>query len=104
MVPAAQQLARDGGVAGLTQKVAGTRGAGDADALAKDVEALRAQLVDAGELGPGPLVAAAHARIRKDIAFLDADRAMDRDVARAIDLVDRGEVLEAARLAMGPSA
>jgi histidine ammonia-lyase len=104
MVQAAQQLARDGGVAGLTQKVAGTRGAGDADALAKDVEALRAQLVDAGELGPGPLVAAAHARIRKDIAFLDADRAMDRDVARAIDLVDRGEVLEAARLAMGPSA
>jgi histidine ammonia-lyase len=65
---------------------------------------LRVQLAEGGEFVPGPLVAAAHARLRRDIPFMPNDRALDRDVARAIDLVERGEILAAARLAMSPQA
>jgi histidine ammonia-lyase len=59
---------------------------------------LRLHMVE-GEARPGNAVAAAHAAIRKRIAFLDHDRALDGDVAAALALVADGSVLAAARAA-----
>jgi histidine ammonia-lyase len=102
MLGAAQQLARTGHPGVLKPKVGNAVSAADAPILDTELEALRVQLASAPEFGPGPVVAAAHARLRKDIAYMPRDRAMDRDIARAVDLVERGELLAAARGAMGP--
>jgi histidine ammonia-lyase len=103
MLAAAQQLARTGHPGVLRGKVAGAAAVTgeESKTLDAEVEALRVQLAAAGDFAPGPLVAAAHARLRQDIAFMPADRALDGDVARAVALVESGEVLAAARLAMG---
>ena len=100
MLGAAQQLARTGHPGVLRQKVCNAVAAADAATLGAELEALRVQLAQAAEFAPGPVVAAAHARLRKDIPFMPRDRAMDRDIARAVDLVERGELLAAARGAM----
>jgi histidine ammonia-lyase len=42
-------------------------------------------------------VAAAHAAIRREIPFLDRDRALDGEVATAVRLVREGTILGAAR-------
>jgi histidine ammonia-lyase len=102
MLGAAQQLARTAHPGVLKPKVGGAGNGADAATLDAELEALRVQLVQAAEFAPGPVVAAAHARLRKDIPFMPRDRAMDRDIARAVDLVERGELLAAARGAMGP--
>jgi histidine ammonia-lyase len=102
MLGAAQQLARTGHPGVLRSKVCNVVADADSATLDAELEALRVQLAEAAEFGPGPVVAAAHARLRKDIAYMPRDRAMDRDIARAVDLVERGEVLAAARGAMGP--
>ena len=60
---------------------------------------LRLRMVQ-GEAEPGRAVAAAHAAIRERIAFLAHDRALDRDVRTALELVADGSVLAAA-LAVG---
>jgi histidine ammonia-lyase len=101
MLGAAQQLARTNHPGVLRPKICNTVAAEDAATLDAELEALRVQLTQAAEFAPGPVVAAAHARLRKDIAFMPRDRAMDRDIARAVDLVERGELLAAARGAMG---
>ena len=44
-------------------------------------------------LRPGDVVAAAHARIRETIPFLDRDRALDGEVAAAVRLVSEGALL-----------
>ncbi len=62
-----------------------------------EVEGLRAELAAAPAYGPGRAVAAAHAAIRARIRFLDRDRAMDGEVATAVQLVRDGSVLAAAR-------
>jgi histidine ammonia-lyase len=59
---------------------------------------LRLRMVE-GEARPGRAIAAAHAAIRERIAFLDRDRALDGDVARALRMVADGDVLAAARSA-----
>jgi histidine ammonia-lyase len=102
MLRAAQQLARTAHPGILKRKIAGAGAftGEEAQALDAEAEALRVQLADAPAFAPGPLVAAAHARIRRDIPFMAVDRALDRDVARALELVERGEVLEAMRAAM----
>ena len=60
---------------------------------------LRVRMVE-GEVHPGHAVAAAHAAIRDRIAFLDRDRALDGDVAKALHMVADGSVLTAARAAL----
>jgi len=102
MLGAAQQLARTAHPGALKPKVGGAGNGADAATLDAELEALRVQLTQAAEFAPGPVVAAAHARLRRDIPFMPRDRAMDRDIARAVDLVERGELLAAARGAMGP--
>jgi histidine ammonia-lyase len=102
MLGAAQQLARTNHPGVLRPKIGNAVSDKDAATLDAELEALRVQLTQHPEFGPGPVVAAAHARLRKDIPFMPRDRAMDRDIARAVDLVERGELLAAARGAMGP--
>jgi histidine ammonia-lyase/phenylalanine ammonia-lyase len=41
-----------------------------------------------------PQARAAHALIRKHVAFLDRDRRLDRDVARVVELIREGELLQ----------
>ena len=65
-----------------------------------EAEGLRTELANADAFHPGRVVAAAHAAIRERIAFLDRDRALDGEVATAINLVVSGVVLAAARRAM----
>src|SRR5690606_32416503 len=60
-----------------------------------EVEALRQELARAEPFHPGWRVAAAHAAIRRRIPFLDRDRALDADVAAAVELVADGTLLEA---------
>jgi histidine ammonia-lyase len=59
---------------------------------------LRVAMVE-GEAHPGTAVAAAHAALRERIAFLDHDRALDRDVQAALAMVADGSVLAAAQAA-----
>ena len=50
-------------------------------------------LADAGEFHAGHAVRAAFATIRKNIAFMQRDRAMDGDIQRICDLVMEGGLL-----------
>ena len=42
----------------------------------------------------GPRTKAAHELLRKHVAFLDGDRRLDRDIARTVDLIRSGELLQ----------
>ena len=46
---------------------------------------------------PGESVARAHAAIRRRVAFLDRDRALDGEVAIMVELVREGVILGAAQ-------
>ena len=99
MINAARDLARRGDAEALAAKVQGGPlpvAEGRTDFLA-EVEALRAELATTAEFHPGPAVAAAHARLRQSIPFLDRDRALDGEVATAVRLVESGELLSAIR-------
>jgi len=98
-INAARTLAAAGSSDALAAKVACGPASNDDTraAFLAEVEALRAELADAPEFQPGRAVGAAYAVIRKHIAFLDRDRALDGEVATAIALVRDGGVLAAAR-------
>ncbi|MGH8085929.1 MAG: HAL/PAL/TAL family ammonia-lyase [Lysobacter sp.] len=101
MINAARDLADRADAAALAEKVQGgprQDSAEHADFIA-EVEELRIELAEAAEFRPGRAVAAAHAAIRARIPFLQRDRALDGEVAAAVQLVVDGEVLAAARLA-----
>ncbi len=102
MINAARELARTADAEALAEKINGAPRA-DAPARAEflaEVEALRAELAQAQEYRPGRAVAAALARLRQDIAFMNQDRAMDGEVETAVALVSNGELLAAARAAL----
>lgn len=99
MINAARDLARRADAEALAAKVQGgplPAATGRADFIV-EVEALRAELAATDEFRPGPVVAAAHARLRQSIPFLDRDRALDGEVATAVRLVESGELLSAIR-------
>ncbi len=99
MINAARDLASRAGTAAFAGKVQG--GASGADAVfLEEVEGLRAELASSDEFHPGHAVAAAHAALRAEIPFLDRDRAMDAEVATAVQLVESGRLLDAARVAL----
>ena len=99
MINAARDLADRADARALAAKVQGgpVDGSPDYERFLAEVEALRAELSQAGEFHPGRAVAAAHAAIRAEIPFLDRDRAMDGEVATAVRLVSENRVLAAAR-------
>jgi histidine ammonia-lyase len=102
MINAARALAAGGDVEALAAKVHGAPlpGAPDRAAFLQEVEALRLELAGSAEFQPGRPVSAALERLRRDIAFMDSDRAMDAEVALVVRLVEAGEILEAARAAL----
>lgn len=102
MINAARALARRADAEALAAKIAGAPlpGGNGRDAFLAEVEALRAELAETDEFRPGNAVAVAHAAIRARIAFLDRDRALDGEVATVVQLVESGEVLQAARSAL----
>ena len=86
--------------AGFAAKIHGApRDGDDLATFLGEVEGLRADLATAEAYGPGAAVAAAHAALRDRIPFLDRDRAMDAEVAMAVQLVADGTLLAAARAA-----
>ena len=101
MINAARELARNGDAESLAAKVNGAPlpGSPDRAKFLEEVEALRVELAESREFRPGRSVAAALKRLRQDIAFMDADRAMDGEVALAVRLVEQGELLAAAKAA-----
>jgi histidine ammonia-lyase len=102
MINAARELARQSDAETFAEKIqsAPQPGAAERAAFLVEVEALRAELAASDEYRPGRAVAAALARLRRDIPFMAHDRAMDADVALAVRLVEQGELLSAARAAM----
>lgn len=95
MINAARELAGRTDAAAFAVKVQGSADAGAA--FLAEVEGLRAELAGADEFHPGRAVAAAHAAVRSEIPFLDRDRAMDGEVASAVNLVESGKLLDAIR-------
>ena len=63
----------------------------------EEVEGMRRELIDADSFHPGRIVSAAHAEVRRHVAFMGRDRALDGDVAAAVRMVESGAVLMAAR-------
>ncbi len=103
MINAARDLADHADAEAFSAKVQGGPQPGSAgrEGFLVEVEALRAELAASDEFHPGEAVAAAHAAIRARIPFLDRDRALDGEVAAICRMVEQGEVLAAARIALG---
>jgi histidine ammonia-lyase len=102
MINAARQLASSGDAEALAAKVQGAPlpDSPERRVFLAEVEALRVELAQSSEFQPGRAVSAALERLRRDIAFMDCDRAMDAEVALAVRLVEQGEILSAARAAL----
>ena len=96
MINAARDLARRSDAAGFARKIRGVdEGSPLHDTFLQEVEALREELAAADPFHPGTAVALAHAEIRRRIAFLDRDRALDGEVAAAVAMVADGSLLSA---------
>jgi histidine ammonia-lyase len=102
MINAARQLAASGDAEALAGKVQGAPlpGAPERAEFLREVEALRVELAQSGEFRPGRVVSAALERLRREIPFMDRDRAMDAEVALVVRLVEQGDILSAARAAL----
>jgi histidine ammonia-lyase len=102
MINAARQLAHEADAEALASKVQGAPlpGAPERAEFLREVEALRTELARSSEFQPGRAVSAALERLRRDIPFMDCDRAMDGEVALAVRLVEQGDILSAARAAL----
>ncbi len=92
MLNAARRLARRGDWRALAAKIGGAPEAGHAQhaQFEQEVRALMQALADAPEFRPGAAVARALEAIRREVAFMPRDRAMDGDIARMLALMERG--------------
>lgn len=102
MINAARALARSADAEALAAKVQGAPLPGHADRapFLAEVEGLRQELAGSPEFEPGVAVRAAWATLREAIPFMPRDRAMDGEVAAAVELVRSGRLLAAARAAL----
>ncbi|MFA5684466.1 MAG: aromatic amino acid ammonia-lyase [Lysobacteraceae bacterium] len=101
MIDAAQRLAQRDDLDALCAKVQGAPLPGsEAHAqFREECAALRRELARAPAFSPAAPVAAALARIRRDIDFMQRDRPMDGEVRRICELVESAAILDAARQA-----
>ncbi len=95
MIEAARALARRGEVLAIAAKVANAPLPGDAvhGQFLVECADLMAQLARDADFHASPRVQRAHARLREHIAFMQRDRAMDGEVAKVCELVERGVLL-----------
>jgi len=98
MLDAAQRLARRGGWQALAAKVdnAPREGHPHYAQFVTEVQQLAAALTSAGDFHAGASVRAAHAQLRKQVAFLHRDRALDVDIRAVCALVDSNALLQSA--------
>jgi histidine ammonia-lyase len=98
MLNAARSLAVRGERDAMSAKIANAPKAGSAPhaQFEREVDALMKALADQTDFHAGNAVRAAFARIRQDIAFMERDRAMDRDVRRITEMVAAGVFSDAA--------
>ena len=101
MINAARDLAARCDAEGFAAKVQGAPlpDAVNRTGFIEEVDALRRELAGCDAFHPGAGVAAAHAEVRRHVAFMGRDRALDADVAAAVRMVEDGSVLAAARKA-----
>jgi histidine ammonia-lyase len=92
MLNAARSLARRGERDAVATKIANAPKPGSAAfaQFEREVDALMKALVDQTDFHAGNAVRAAFERIRKDIAFMERDRAMDADVRCITQMVAAG--------------
>lgn len=102
MINAARDLARRSDAAALAAKVFGATA--DNAQFMQEVESLRSELAQCPAFVPGRAVAAAHAVLRDAIAEMPVDRALDKDVKRAVKLVREGRLLETVRRVLSNDA
>src|SRR5690606_13057604 len=95
MIDAARRLARRGDLDALAAKVSNAPAAGHpAQAqFLQELALLQRALADSDGFQPSPAVQAAWRRIRHDIPFMAADRAMHQDIHHACTLVESGALL-----------
>ena len=100
MLDAAQRLARRGGWQALAAKVdnAPREGHPHYAQFVTEVQQLAAALTSAGDFHAGASVRAAHAQLRKQVAFLHRDRALDVDIRAVCALVDSNALLQSAAI------
>ncbi|HET6545535.1 MAG TPA: aromatic amino acid ammonia-lyase [Rhodanobacteraceae bacterium] len=96
MLNAARRLAARGDRQGLAAKISGAPSKDHPDhaRFVTEVRALMQALAAAGDFRAGDGVERVHARIREQIAFLPADRGMDRDIRCICALVAEGALLD----------
>ena len=92
MLNAARRLARRGDWRVLAAKIGGAPEAGYPQhaQFEQETRALMQALADAPEFRPGAAVARALEAIRREVAFMPRDRAMDGDIARMVALTGQG--------------
>ena len=102
MINAARKLSAGGKPSDLEAKIRNSPRADDPrfTAFQLEVNGLFEELSAVADFKPSPAIAAAHAAVRKRIAFMDRDRALNNEVMQAVDLVQSGEVLQAVRGAL----
>jgi histidine ammonia-lyase len=95
MLNAARTLAARGDVDAFIAKINNPppQGGAAAQQFREEVSALMRELAVAPPFTPSPVIAAALAKVRSAIPFMDRDRAMDGDVAAICRMVERGELL-----------
>jgi len=100
MLDAAQRLAQRGGWQALAAKVdnAPREGHPHYAQFVTEVQQLAAALTSAGDFHAGASVRAAHAQLRKQVAFLHRDRALDVDIRAVCALVDSNALLQSAAI------
>jgi len=103
MINAARKLASGTDAETFASRIVGgsTHDASDRASFLAEVDGLRRELAENAPVQAGGAVAAAHAAIRRSIAFLARDRALDGEVAAIVRLVEEGAILAAARYALG---
>ena len=95
MLNAARTLAARGDWQALARKISGAPLPGQPHhaQFEREVKALRDALARSSDFHAGGAVRAAFATIRRHVAFMQRDRAMDRDVRTMCDLVASGALL-----------
>ncbi len=95
MLDAARRLAQGGDWRTLATKVANAPHEGHPlrAQFEVEVQTLATALSDASDFHAGPIVHAAHAKVRERIGFMARDRAMDGDIRAICDLVASGELV-----------
>ena len=95
MLNAARTLAARGDWQALARKISGAPEKSHADyaQLQREVQGLMTALRDAGEFRAGSAVQSAFAQIRKRVAFMARDSAMDADVHAVCEMVAQGGLI-----------